>query len=527
MSEDRPTSVEQEPDPARVALFERRVEVVTEVLDKALERYELQNPAWLALTLVDLIRGGLHSLRHLLEDPEEREVSWRAPWAELHFPAGEWRMEDGRPNLWHGLAFSEEDFRDWPTADPPEDAAHWTEALRRIPEHLHGKLGAFFDAHLRLETLKQLTGGAVWEKSGGIYTTMLPADFLAELGDLSPAERDTFIEDLFEPLTIGGEFLSDEELGEIAAEGRALGGGKAPGDDGEESSEVEPEDLIARLAGAFMEALGSISIEWASDSAPDLQRVTLHPVFSFEALVADREDGQCFYPVVVALPTHDPNGEEADPSLWPEEEFLEFSRGIWDALEDALRRLETPVREWQDLAFSRVRPTYAWIDAGRPYLDSALVLPRDVLAIPAGWDELLNAGSLPCVTPQQAAEIAKRFADDSVHPKTLQRRVKQGLLPGLLKQGAERSRCWIPLEAVLLDQSRHSMERGAGCGEDAVLLLNEMIAAGRLSIDGLATKLGVTRQTLWFWRARRKIPRPEHVDAVRSLWLDGSAWKSP
>ena len=78
---------------AEDAAFEARVEAfgdaVGERLTKGIE-FLTQNEN----VLVDLIKGGLETLKHALEDPEEKEVTWENPWTEARYMV-EWDWERG------------------------------------------------------------------------------------------------------------------------------------------------------------------------------------------------------------------------------------------------------------------------------------------------------------------------------------------------------------------------------------------------------------------------------------------------
>ena len=49
-------------------------------------------PNWRAVSLLDLVAGGLDNLRGYIEDPTEEGVSWESPFVELRY-AQEWDFE--------------------------------------------------------------------------------------------------------------------------------------------------------------------------------------------------------------------------------------------------------------------------------------------------------------------------------------------------------------------------------------------------------------------------------------------------
>ncbi len=59
-------------------------------------------PAWRVEVLVSLIKWGLTSLKHYLEDPRDSGINWESPFVELHYPV-EWNWQ---PREKGGLALA-------------------------------------------------------------------------------------------------------------------------------------------------------------------------------------------------------------------------------------------------------------------------------------------------------------------------------------------------------------------------------------------------------------------------------------
>lgn len=62
-----------------------RLDRFMETLHNICDGYELENPRWDEITLLTIYYEGLLSLRHLIEDPEEKAVGWHSPYIELQY----------------------------------------------------------------------------------------------------------------------------------------------------------------------------------------------------------------------------------------------------------------------------------------------------------------------------------------------------------------------------------------------------------------------------------------------------------
>ncbi|MFA5031317.1 MAG: hypothetical protein WC495_07080, partial [Patescibacteria group bacterium] len=57
-----------------------------DVLRDLADGYEKANPEWTAITYLQILRDALENLKRLVEDPEEKEITWELPGAELAYP---------------------------------------------------------------------------------------------------------------------------------------------------------------------------------------------------------------------------------------------------------------------------------------------------------------------------------------------------------------------------------------------------------------------------------------------------------
>ena len=72
---------------------------------RASENYERNHPHWRIEVLVSLIKWGLTSLKHYIEDARDSEISWDAPFVAFTpvappQPAPEWTDDQKLDRLW-------------------------------------------------------------------------------------------------------------------------------------------------------------------------------------------------------------------------------------------------------------------------------------------------------------------------------------------------------------------------------------------------------------------------------------------
>jgi hypothetical protein len=311
---------------AYLARVEAFADTLGERMEKVLEAFEKEHHLSLRV-FVDLIRGGLESLRHYIEAPEEKEVSWENPWTELHY-AAEWDWDGGCP-LFH-------------RANLPETVL---EALRKGENPMKlkevGELGAsIIGEALYPWTLHMLTHEVAVHVKDGAEVELLFADpkVKEELDALpSNEERDARLASLREPFSIGGLKVEAEDGEPYIL--TALDHPEAqPGTLPEWAEEVERRRKELPELHFWGEAAG----------VPYQGAVVLmiHP------LVVDEDKREAYFPIVVglvfapvgAVPDEKLDEVETavDPSSWSEEEKAALWKMlIEDIPSDLLKKGET------------------------------------------------------------------------------------------------------------------------------------------------------------------------------------------
>jgi len=267
--------------------FEKRTRKAQSILRELSDVYEEKEPDWFPLTLLDLITGGLRSLRHCIEDPRDKDISWKRPVVEAQYPVEwDWKRDDWK-------------------------AASWTLAdLTR--EHLPETLKQTFLSLRNLYALELVTKGVGYRKSGNSYEPILRHDVREDFYKLPEEDQPEALEKLFEPVTIGGMYadVPDKEGGPTAT-----------------ALVAEPVDKAE--SGLFFQ--GTVGGKPVSVSL----------VAAFHPLVVDEDTRRAYYPIVAALviqafPLPDPEAwEPEDRAAFWEDLFggLEEIRKDWPALE--------------------------------------------------------------------------------------------------------------------------------------------------------------------------------------------------
>ena len=274
--------------PEEEAAFLERVDAffgktAPDLLLKAADHILQEDPYIHARHIVNLLRGGLESLKHYIEDPEVQDVSWENPWTELHYPV-RWDWEEG------GLAsFKPEDI-------PKAALDTIMDALQKGEDPL--KVGGDTAADLFSPMLAQILGEervlfglthnmGVHIKDGqeaGYF--FLHHETKRELDALAEEDRYEKLADLLEPYRIGGLEIIDE-----AGEKHYL----TPLD----HEEAEPGSLPPAI-DEIEEKLRTIpKLSFKGDaSGTDFQGSV---VFMVYPLVVDEDKKEAYFPIVTGL----------------------------------------------------------------------------------------------------------------------------------------------------------------------------------------------------------------------------------
>jgi hypothetical protein len=162
-------------------------------------------PNYYSRVLVDILKGGLNTLRHCIETPGDPEVSWSSPWVEAHYPA-EWDWENGY------LKFP---LKEWP--EPIMDSIRKGEDPFKLKEaeviNTTAEIIAKTSPSLFLQVLTHNVALHIKDgKEAGVFFLdhedgekweSLPTD----------EEKDAMIDELREAVSFGGIQVEDEEGG--------------------------------------------------------------------------------------------------------------------------------------------------------------------------------------------------------------------------------------------------------------------------------------------------------------------------
>ena len=319
---------------AEDSAFEARLEVFTSTIKERLQKgsdYLTQEEN----VLVDLIKGGLETLKHAIEDPEEKEVTWENPWVEARYPV-EWDWERG------GLLFSTPDLPEsvfdalFKGDVDPRELALSLPVREVMSLHL---VKAYFPMFLQTMT-KQV---AIHVKGGEPVGYFFLDPKVKEELDALPTqeERDARMGELMEPFSIGGLVISEERSAVVSF-------GEIPPslEEWEKTIENKLEDLPQLTFTGDVEGLpfrGSV-------------------VLNFHPLVVDEDKKEAYFPIVTGLvfaPTEEPVPEKwRDISEWAKAELAlgpvswseKDREALWrlllgDSIEELRKKLKPEVEE--------------------------------------------------------------------------------------------------------------------------------------------------------------------------------------
>ena len=324
--------------------------------------------------LVSLIKWGLTSLRHYLEDTRDSEITWEAPFVELPY-AVDWNWQ---PRADGDLAPGGHIFGQITEQNTATQAAA-TKTLTSI-------MANWFTA----TALAHVTNWAWYEKLKSYYTPVLPVD-LKEQPDAiknKRARRAAFAE-MVRSFSLGAARidLDDEEL---------------------KSGARAPKRVLQQL-----EQMDNPGIRFTGDV--NGRPVDMGLFFEIHPLIADYDQRKAYHPVVVGLAVLNGNarlvgGEvvQDTPAQWPKNDREEFWEGLLREIETITSRL-IPKSERQEsviLSFNAQLkvPAESW----RPENRSATIARICAAQAQAGELEQFSvqpAGSPPAIQPPTACAV--------------------------------------------------------------------------------------------------------------------------
>ena len=266
-------------------------------------------PNWRAVSLLDLVAGGLDNLRGYIEDPTEEGVSWESPFVELRY-AQEWNFETFEPggnNLGAISArFTAEDVVDGKVSDE--------------------KVLDALQAHARLVLLQELTAGLVeWRERGKSAPDGRPAYLVPQaVQDYLDQATGTTLDENGVHGTPEAVALRGRLVDELARPFR-IGATEEMDLDALDYDDEVPPDVAERL-GRSLKDLPTLEVRF---DLPGRTRFTASVVVLVYPLVVNADEKRAYFPVVVGLVFSPP---ELSPENWSHHERAEF----WKALQEAL-----------------------------------------------------------------------------------------------------------------------------------------------------------------------------------------------
>jgi hypothetical protein len=237
-----------------------RMEKYLQRYEQALDTYENEHPHWRIEVLVSLITWSLRSLKHYIEDGQEKDITWDEPFVELHFPVGwNWAERGGGDVAPGGHLFG---------TVTMEDIANKARARKRLAEIMVEQLNAM--------TLADATNWAWYEKLNNYYTPVLPVQLCVELNAIKgKRQRRALFDDLVRPFSIGATRI-DSGIPKLKPGARI------------------PKNLLESE-----QPLDIPGIRFTGDV--NGRKIDMGLVFEIHPLIADYDQKKAFHPVVVGL----------------------------------------------------------------------------------------------------------------------------------------------------------------------------------------------------------------------------------
>lgn len=344
------TALEDEAFHARLETF---ISVIMEAGLKANEAITKEGTLYRDLFMV-LVSGGLETLKHYIEDPEEKAVTWEDPWVESHYSV-KWDWDFGYAR--HVDPIVPQSVID--ALRKGEDP----KALAASPEVRNFMAEAISSSYfpLALETLTHHV--AVHVKGGETAGHFFLEPHLKDELDALPTQeaREARMEDLLKPFSIGGVEVEDES---------------------------GPKVMVPFAGAEDVDVADAPELhEWYEKQTKDLPKIFFSGevrgasyrgsvVIMVHNLVVDEDHRQAYFPIVTGLSFAPPAGTtEADltaagqdfvawePSTWTEEERADFWKFLDESLEKNVREELRKPEEADSLA---VAPSVALEPVGSP-----------------------------------------------------------------------------------------------------------------------------------------------------------------
>jgi len=151
-----------------------------------LDKYEEANPEWMKIALLQIMYKAIAQLKSLIENPEEKNITWENPFTELRYPAlADWEKVEP---LYFTL--TSEDFKAQELREKPEpDYSGLTEEERKGPDRLSEKFVDGFITVKEVYIFRLLTKNILFIIKNGKPSYKLPLTLDKKIARLPKEER--------------------------------------------------------------------------------------------------------------------------------------------------------------------------------------------------------------------------------------------------------------------------------------------------------------------------------------------------
>jgi hypothetical protein len=347
------------------------VEKYVPIFQNAVGDYERKHPHWRIEVFVSLIKWGLKSLKHYIEDVHDNEITWDKPFVELKYPVEwDWKLRRQGDITYGGHSFGKITKRN--TADKIKA----TKTLAKI-----------MASHFNTLALQGLTNGAWFEKQGNSHTPYLPVELSAELNAIKNkrARQEVFAQ-IVRPFSIGAASI-DYDYREFKTGARV------------------PKRVVKQLANINQQMdIQQIKFNWDVNG----RKIELSLVFQIHPLIADYDEKKAYHRIIVGLciPPQVIGTEifESTPADWPRSE----RETLWANLLQEVEKIADhyiPKTESRDSVILSVNakikiPATAWHPENRS---------AEIKSI---MDGLTQAGELSQINVQPAESGSEKCSGD-------------------------------------------------------------------------------------------------------------------
>lgn len=335
---------------------QEQLSLAFEALQGAVADYEEKHPLWRLEVLASFIKGSVANLKHHIENPNEREITWQTPFVELRYSV-DWDWDassehgDERDCMVFGTLHSQE----------IQNKTNTVQSISKI-----------MVAMINTTALGEMTNHTRFAKRGDNYQTLLPIESIEKIKLIrGKLKKQAALEMLTKPFSIGA--TSIDFTGMNMTEGEPV------------PSEIKNKlgnlnHLIDIKGATFTGEINGHQIETSL-------------IFQIHPLVIDFDETQAYFPLTVGL--HFPpqfDGKdwfESDPSEWHRKDRDQFWKELFEALDTFVDKL-VPKNEIEDSLVIRVNaelkiPTSLWKSSNqKKFLNSifgALAGPAEVTSL--------------------------------------------------------------------------------------------------------------------------------------------------